>query len=628
MTSTRLSSAVSLASIALLSATGSVATGDIVQNWYLGSSSYHWKVTHMPDFDQRRDTCCGHIGLPGDGGMYCVPTAAMNLFAYAANHGFPALDPGPGNWQAQSLYDEATFRLLELGVLMSTDAADGTSGGGWKDGATTWTIGYGAGQLVNVHFHQSSDYNVRAYKIASTAVLGSIIEFVYGRYEVLFELEGLPVINRDGGHAVTLTEAYNDGSTRYFTYRDPADSGADTVQSQFTSKQVSITPVSFYYLGGSGGTMTAIDYPSSDGKIRFIDGFMALMPLWGLTYTNTGGIIKLSPMAVAGFGPTRPTITLTPPAFGLADLFHDADSIDSIVLVNVSAAAAVTQLRRVDMLTGEQITLGDFTTLKRFTVGRDGRIYAHDGSKIYCIKPDGTLESATSNSPVPTALAYDDKLDQIVILSVPQRKVTRLTKTFQVVSTFTIPAGIPLSGDGSVIVNPFDGHVYFDSEASSVLYQLVGTTGPFTLNPLIIPCITTPKGLAAGDDGALYVSNGGSMVVLRNERGAWIEDTDSPFAGMPVANRLSFARSRTNFDPTQHTGPGWSNIDPDDLLDIGFEVPDCLADLDGNGIVDGADLARLLGTWNTAAVFEDLDANGVVNGADMAILLGAWGPCP
>jgi hypothetical protein len=47
------------------------------------------------------------------------------------------------------------------------------------------------------------------------------------------------------------------------------------------------------------------------------------------------------------------------------------------------------------------------------------------------------------------------------------------------------------------------------------------------------------------------------------------------------------------------------------------------ADLDGNGLVNGADLAILLSNWNGSG-FGDLNGDGVVNGADLAGLLGYW----
>ena len=52
-------------------------------------------------------------------------------------------------------------------------------------------------------------------------------------------------------------------------------------------------------------------------------------------------------------------------------------------------------------------------------------------------------------------------------------------------------------------------------------------------------------------------------------------------------------------------------------------------DFDGNLVVDGADLAVLLGDWGpctSAGCSADLDGNGTVNGADLSIVLGNWGP--
>ena len=56
----------------------------------------------------------------------------------------------------------------------------------------------------------------------------------------------------------------------------------------------------------------------------------------------------------------------------------------------------------------------------------------------------------------------------------------------------------------------------------------------------------------------------------------------------------------------------------------------CPADLTGNGIVDGADLAALLGAWGTRGApgfTGDVNSDGTVDGADLSILLGAWGNC-
>ena len=56
-------------------------------------------------------------------------------------------------------------------------------------------------------------------------------------------------------------------------------------------------------------------------------------------------------------------------------------------------------------------------------------------------------------------------------------------------------------------------------------------------------------------------------------------------------------------------------------------VNPCLGDLDGNGVVNGADLGTLLAGWGNSGN-SDLDGNGDTNGADLGTLLAAWGVCP
>jgi len=58
-----------------------------------------------------------------------------------------------------------------------------------------------------------------------------------------------------------------------------------------------------------------------------------------------------------------------------------------------------------------------------------------------------------------------------------------------------------------------------------------------------------------------------------------------------------------------------------------FEDLPCIGDLNGDGIVDGADLAELLANWGQRNVPADLDGDGTVDGADLSLVLGNWGPC-
>ncbi len=58
------------------------------------------------------------------------------------------------------------------------------------------------------------------------------------------------------------------------------------------------------------------------------------------------------------------------------------------------------------------------------------------------------------------------------------------------------------------------------------------------------------------------------------------------------------------------------------------EVPECPADVNGDGIVEGADLSALLAVWGGTSEQHDLDGDGFVGGSDLNIMLGTWGACP
>ena len=75
---------------------------------------------------------------------------------------------------------------------------------------------------------------------------------------------------------------------------------------------------------------------------------------------------------------------------------------------------------------------------------------------------------------------------------------------------------------------------------------------------------------------------------------------------------------------------------PDDIhgeyLDLGGNtLCICIGDLTGDGLVNGADLGILLGSWGTCppegSCIGDVTGDGQVTGADLGLLLGSWGEC-
>ncbi|MDA0802253.1 MAG: lamin tail domain-containing protein [Planctomycetota bacterium] len=54
----------------------------------------------------------------------------------------------------------------------------------------------------------------------------------------------------------------------------------------------------------------------------------------------------------------------------------------------------------------------------------------------------------------------------------------------------------------------------------------------------------------------------------------------------------------------------------------------CPADINGDGVVDAADLGAVLGAWGSdGGSGADIDGDGTVAAGDLATLLGAWGGC-
>jgi hypothetical protein len=67
-----------------------------------------------------------------------------------------------------------------------------------------------------------------------------------------------------------------------------------------------------------------------------------------------------------------------------------------------------------------------------------------------------------------------------------------------------------------------------------------------------------------------------------------------------------------------------------DCCDAGTSC-DCPADIDGNGDINGIDLAIILDKWGTNGGKDypnaDIDGDGTIAGADLAQVLGNWGAC-
>ena len=77
-------------------------------------------------------------------------------------------------------------------------------------------------------------------------------------------------------------------------------------------------------------------------------------------------------------------------------------------------------------------------------------------------------------------------------------------------------------------------------------------------------------------------------------------------------------------------GAGEGNLAAAKIVIIpGTDCGSCLGDLNGDDVVNAADLGLLIGEWGCKGTCPgDLNGDGMVSAADLGLLIGYWGPCP
>jgi len=164
-----------------------------------------------------------------------------------------------------------------------------------------------------------------------------------------------------------------------------------------------------------------------------------------------------------------------------------------------------------------------------------------------------------------------------------------------------------------VIELPNGGDIVVVSRAQKALWRFDGVTGG-SLDRFDVQAsnlLASPWGLATSADGRAVVAtsatssstvNGYNNVTGYVERTYRVYGADAPSATAIAIAPASSSDVNGNLVPDSCEGP--------------------LGDLNGDGQVDAADLAIVLGAWGTPIA--DLNSDGTTDGADIGILLGNW----
>lgn len=619
-----------LATITATIGVGSSLAADIVVNNYLSDSSFAYIAYDMPDFDQQR------LGdLPNNGVCYCVPASSADLLAYAATHGYPEVDPGVPflfSWESQMNYDAATAIIDTLGDEMSV-----SSGAGGTPCGATGTNSFNAlvariGNLFDV------TYDVRSFsggtelrlsdiaaRNASTNAIGMIS---YGRYRGSFNADGdFVATSRPGGHRVAVNAAIAGGGLQILGTRDPwAAEGTDDQQEAFRTNFWSLTEGTVSW-SGNAVDMDLLGQPwNSNTRIRALEGYTAIAPKSGFTWDPfTPSTLLHLDFAVFDWNPgwAPPVIELPERIRNLVPMPGNARLVVELedgVYIYDRATAKLERAAEVPEGPIADIGADRFgSTLVAIdkqlaVIGANGVVQVIDlpGSADAIAMADPLGREATANgAPSAHVLMGREGLVATVIQKADGRSLQ--LSSFPAVDLGP-DARFIVAGERALLLD--GGQLTFFKRGGG--FEPTQVEGAPTF-PII--------------DVSL---DGDSLVVVDQKRkahayrlGDVIQRDDShPMNGKSTRGRI--ARSTSSTSATPWNDPDSFSTEED--LKIDQEAVDqrldCRADLNADGIVDGADMGILFGSWGAGRSLADINRDGTVDSSDLGLMLGAFGACP
>jgi hypothetical protein len=550
------------------------ARGDWLSQVYLNKNAFDVALSGMPDLDQRRSAAAGLLGLPGDGGMHCVPTSAINVLAYAAAHGFPFVAPGAANWQSDSNYQAATQAILNMGMLMGTQPGgmpnEGTNSGGAMNGYTSWLAPYPI-FTVTGHFSKNN-YAPLVENMAKAMANGALVAFCYGRYEHVGTFASLPLLDRDGGHCITLTRAYTYGNGQKEVWaRDPAapNDGKTITQSEFANNKYTISahPVAVSPSIFGIRVMHALNFDPSKPKNAYLDGFISVRPKWGLSFTNTGSSIKVVHQIAAPFlssnGQTESSLEWNGPA--LLDLVS-APGGDAVYLATAATGASA-NLVSLDLGDGSVTPLLSLPGAQKLMVGSDFSLYAGGGEKITRIDLSTEPPSAYTVI-VPCffeAMAFHDKAAEVVLFDKLNGNFLRYPYHLDSAPVVTKASDLPSGVEAQFSIDPTTGKYWLVEQDSARCFSVDPSNG--AVEVFTLPGLNKPTSIDVDSLGHLFVVDQGRLIEYAQGPSGYSEFQGSLWTGRSTGKVFSISRDRSNADNTM-VAPAWRNLLPEEVTSL------------------------------------------------------------
>lgn len=614
---------------------------------WLNDETYMLLISHMPDFDQRRGGPNGLVtSQTVGGGTHCGPTSGANLLAYISTHGFPQIDPMQADYADTGntvTYNRVTELVRDLGVEMNVD--------NWTDGNGNLGLGTNQNSRANaMRARLSEHFTIANFRrpgnhawwpsldsLARAGIdNGAIMSLGYGYYDWSGDAEnGINLVQRNGGHAVTLTAAAAYSGRMVLGVSDPTtDSGENNrTQSDF---EISLWDVDEFPVIDAGGNsrnaffLSDGNSASQDGSSdRVLEGYISIQPRTGLSWDRYDDSFLLAGPTFGAWSEVIDPIRASGSTRSrIRDLQYDPDMLDAILLDEddrclIRFPVGSDHPRRIKLEY-------DDGKIDAFSIDRHRNLIVFSDRAIRRYNIDDPCDP-TFEGAIParaTTVHVNDARDEILVVmgdinaigrftdlhaKRPRMQMMRLPRNLN----WREASGILQFDDGTILINMKGGG----------LYRLEQRGRSMQAEPVILEGLprNSVSSIAVDDLGTLLVSAGGRVNAYtpRKQDGRFVLDPSNLFHGLECGERFVPSRSRSNLDDTD---AAFKNNEVGDRRSTRV-LKRCRGDVNWDQRVDERDIDSILSAIGETRGPEDLNRDGIVNVLDIVIATSNFGAC-
>jgi len=519
----------------------------------------------VPDFDQKWSS------LPNGGSYYCLPTSYLDVMTYMHNHGVPEVPD-----LVSMPIDE---RIAILGDLFGTDPERGTSAGVANGHMQSW-LSQSSNPIVLLYVY-GAGWDWGMTQIRQAIESRSMVIIGYGRYHEVINNEYV----RGGGHVVVASGFDLRTGIDELLVKDPAkDDGNNNQQGPWATYEAKMRGKSFkLYLSG-GGSIRRAEYAynaSTQQVFRAVDSMYQFMPAvggWsnalyiggGRGRSRGGEEERIFVEVPFEFTPERgeepqPKRYEVIPRRPVLDWVFDLGNL-SVIYLTTSGEIYEHDLNDgtrhyllAEIPGARQLMIGGIS-MDVFVLG-DSVANSSESAEIYRIEREDNSVMGISIPYGVRSMEYDPVTGGPgLLLSATDRVFSyneHLTNR-KIVTLTNVPSG---TGELFLRINPEDGGFIYGRIGSSRI-RVEHRSGVGFHGFLDLPGVSDLRTLISVRENLMLVQDGDRMRTFTG----FGQPSTSQFDGLrKITGTFKMNRSHYAAEKGFDSGPGWHNIEPEDL---------------------------------------------------------------